>query len=65
MRSDFSLKKEVSLFTGNLNASRHSEHPPVREKNVKTFKWNHGLQIQNLSRYLNGFPDGSNIGSTV
>ena len=32
----------------NLNASRPSEHPPVRWKNVKTFRWNHRLQIQNL-----------------
>ena len=34
--------------TKNLNASRPSEHPPVREKNVKTFRWDHTLQIQNL-----------------
>ena len=32
----------------NLNASRPSEHPPARGKNVKTFGWDHGLQIQNL-----------------
>ena len=32
----------------NLNASRPSEHPPVRGKNVKTFRWDHRLQIQNL-----------------
>ena len=32
----------------NLNVSRPSEHPPVREKNVNTFRWDHGLQIQNL-----------------
>ena len=31
----------------NLNASRPSEHPPVRGKNVKTFsRWDHRLQIQ-------------------
>ena len=29
----------------NLNASRPSEHPPVRRKNVKTFRWDHKLQI--------------------
>ena len=52
--SSSSLKK-------NLNASRLSEHPPVRGKNVKTFRWDYRLQIQ----HLNGFPDGSNIGSTV
>ena len=32
----------------NLNASRPSEHPLVRGKNVKTFRWDHRLQIQNL-----------------
>ena len=32
----------------NLNASRPSEHPPVRGKNVKTFRWDRRLQIQNL-----------------
>ena len=31
-----------------LNASRPSEHPPVRGENVKTFRWDHRLQIQNL-----------------
>ena len=31
-----------------MNACRHSEHPPVREKNVKTFRWDHRLQRQNL-----------------
>ena len=31
----------------NLNASSPSEHPPpVREKNVKTFRWDHRLQIK-------------------
>ena len=29
-------------------ASRPSEHPPVRGKNVKSFRWNHRLQRQNL-----------------
>ena len=32
----------------NQNAPRASEHPPVREKNVKTFRWDHRLQMQNL-----------------
>ena len=27
----------------NLNASRPSEHPSVREKNVKTFRWHHSF----------------------
>ena len=29
----------------NLNVSRPSEHPPVRGENVKTFRWDHRLQI--------------------
>ena len=32
----------------NQNAPRPSEHPPVRGENVKTFRWDHRLQIQNL-----------------
>ena len=32
----------------NQNAPRPSEHPPLRGKNVKTFRWDHRLQIQNL-----------------
>ena len=33
----------------NLNAPRPSEHALVREKSVKTFRWDHRLQIiQNL-----------------
>ena len=32
----------------NLNAPRPSEHPPVRGKNVKTFRWDHRLQRRNL-----------------
>ena len=47
-----------------LEASRLSEHPPVRGENVKMFRWDHRLQIQNLLWHLNGFPDGSDIGST-
>ena len=31
-----------------LNASRPSEHFPVRGGNFKTFRWDHRLQIQNL-----------------
>ena len=32
-----------------MNASRPSEHPPVRGGNVKTFRrWDHGLQRQNV-----------------
>ena len=32
----------------NLNTSRPSEHPPFRGGNVKTFRWDHRLQRQNL-----------------
>ena len=31
-----------------LNTPRPSEHPPVRWQNVKMFRWDHRLQIQNL-----------------
>ena len=27
----------------NMDASRPSEHPPVRGENVKTFRWDHRL----------------------
>ena len=41
MRSDFST---FFLFLEkNLNASRPSEQPPVREKNVITFRWDSGV----------------------
>ena len=33
----------------NQNAPRPSEHPPVGGENVKTFRWDHRLQTQNLS----------------
>ena len=32
----------------NVNASKPSEHSPVRGENVKTFRWDHRLQRQNL-----------------
>ena len=34
------------FFKKKLNASRPSEYPPVRGENVKTFRWDHRLQIQ-------------------
>ena len=35
-----------------MNASRPSEHPPVRGENVETFsRWDHRLQIQNFFCY--------------
>ena len=39
----------------NLNTSRPSEHPPVRGKNLATFRWDHRLQRQTSSWRLNGF----------
>ena len=47
-----------------MNASRPSEHPPVRGENVKTFRWDHRLQYKTFSWHLNEFSDGSNVGST-
>ena len=38
----------ISCLNKNLNASRPSEHPPIRGENVKSFRWDHRLQIQNL-----------------
>ena len=39
----------ITILNKNLNAPRPSEHPPVRGGNVKTFRWDHRLQIiQNL-----------------
>ena len=38
----------VSCLEKNQNAPRPYEHPPVRGGNVKTFRWDHRLQIQNL-----------------
>ena len=31
-----------------LNESRPSEHPLIRRGTVRTFRWNHRLQIRNL-----------------
>ena len=52
----------------NLNASRPSEHPPVRGgKMSKRLGGIIGCKYKTSSWHLNGFPDGinSNIGSTV
>ena len=48
----------------NLNASKLSEHPPVGGEHVKAFRGITGCKDK-TSWYLNGFPDGSNIGLTV
>ena len=61
------LPMDTALLKKNLNAS--TEHPPVRGENVKTIRWDHRLQVQNLfmafkrvelPRWYN-----SNIGSIV
>ena len=50
----------------NLNASRPSEHPPVRgEKMSKRLRGIIGCKHKASSGHSKGFPDGSNIGSTV
>ena len=53
------LKKNMN------NASRSSEHPPVRGGgDAKTFRWDHKLQRQNLSSWhLNGLFTDSSITS--
>ena len=49
LSSNVSLKK-------NLNASRPSERALVRGDSVKTFWWDHRLQIQNLFRAFKWVP---------
>ena len=47
----------ITCLKKNLNASRPSGHPPISGKNVKTFsRWDHRLQIKNLSMSLKRFP---------
>ena len=43
MCSDFSPNYVVFALRENLNASRPSEQPPVRENNVITFRWDSGV----------------------
>ena len=45
------LKLNISVhcyLRKNQNTPRPSEHPPVRGENIKTFRWDHRVQIQNL-----------------
>ena len=64
---NFLQTPDYVLFKKKQNAPRPSGHPPVRGENVRTFRWDLRLQRQkkNSSWHLNGFLDGSNIGSTV
>ena len=41
-----------SYLKKNQNAPRPSEHPPVMGENVKTFRWDQRLQIQNYCSYV-------------
>ena len=45
-----------TCFKENLNASRPSEHPPVKGENVKTLRWDHRLQRQNILMTFNRVP---------
>ena len=49
----------------NLNESRPSEHPKQGEKMSKRLGGIIGCKDKTSSWDLNGFPNGSNIGSTV
>ena len=64
-RTAVTFSLQTKCLKKNVNASRPSEHPSIRGENVKTFGWDHRLQVQNILWHLNGLPDGSNIGSTV
>ena len=46
-----------------MNACRPSEHPPVRGKNVNTFRWDHRLQRQ--KKTLHGIQTDSPIVVTL
>ena len=50
----------------NQKAPRPSEHPPVRRENMsKRLGGIKGCEYETSLWYLNGFPDGNNIGSTA
>ena len=40
--------RQLWVLKKNLNASRPSNHPSDKGRNVKTFRWDHRLQSQNL-----------------
>ena len=61
----FSKNKNKCSLKKNLNASRPSEHPQSGGKCQNVLR-DHRLQIYKISSWhLNGFPEGSNSGSTV
>ena len=55
------LCQSTRFLKKNLNASRSSEHPPVRGKMSKRLGGIIGCRYKTSSWHLNGFPDGSNI----
>ena len=60
------LLRCVCFLKKNLNASRPSEHLPVKGgKMPKRLGGIIGCKYKTSSWHLNGFPDGSNIVSTV
>ena len=44
-----------------MNTSRPSEHPPVRGKNFKMFRWDHGCKDKTSSWHINGSPYGIKV----
>ena len=58
-------KAALLCLKKNQNAPRPCEHPPVRGvKMSKRLGGIKGCKYKTSSWYLNGFPDGNNIGST-
>ena len=55
---------EIECVVGSLE-KKSLNIPQSGGKMSKTCSWDHRLQRQNLLWHLNGFPDGSDIGSTV
>ena len=56
---------QYTYLKKNLNASRPSEHPPVKGKMSKRLGGIVGCEDKTSSWHVNGFPDGSNIGPTI
>ena len=48
VQHDGGCLNNIHCLKKNLNASRPSEHPSVGGESVKTFRWDHRLQRQNL-----------------
>ena len=71
MRSDKYQVYVIYCLKKNLDASRPSEHPTqtggkIKSNVKKLSRWDHIVgckEDKTSSWHLNGFPDGSNIGS--